>query len=261
MPVRPIKKTSDLKKRIDRFFSSSLHGRGEVSNFLSSLEDFGEAALFGGMLRDLSLASISEFNSDIDIVVNTENPAKLEQFLTKLNAQKNKFGGYRLTIFKWKLDIWELNTTWAFKHGYASGQSLEDLCKTTFFDWDGIIYHLNNAKIIAVDAYLDRLHSKIIDINLCENPNPIGNTIKAIRYCVKYDAKLSQKLARYVYHQMRHLNSQQISLFERTSHDRPVLDEQQIDNLLDELSKHQDQYPLLPFEPNVKQHTLWQYNS
>lgn len=257
MSAQAIKSTSDLKKRIDRFFSSSLHGRGEVRHFLSSLEDLGEIALFGGMLRDMSLASISEFNSDIDIVIDAKDTLSLDVFLAKFNAQRNKFGGYRLAISKWKIDIWELDSTWAFKHGHALGKSLDDLCKTTFFDWDGIIYHLNNAKIIAVDSYLDRLHSKIIDINLCENPNPVGNIIKAIRYCEKYDAKLSAKLARYVHHQIQYLSPAQISLFERTSHDRPVLDEQQINNLFDELSKHQYQYPLLPFEPHVKQQTLW----
>ena len=75
--------------------------------------------LFGGMLRDLSLVGNVGFKSDIDLVIDTEEDESLDYLLKTYSAKRNKFGGYRLCLSKWKVDIWMLKSTWAFREGYV----------------------------------------------------------------------------------------------------------------------------------------------
>lgn len=247
MPANLINKFPDLYGRINRFLSSKTLGREEVGDFINNLKETGDIALFGGMLRDLSIEGNTEFNSDIDLVITSCSDDELDRTLVPYEPIKNKFGGYRISLSKWKIDIWQLKSTWAFKMGYVEEGSFESLYKTTFFDWDGIAFDIKRKKIIAIDSYIERLHSGILDINLEQNPNPIGNVIRAFRYCEKYNAQFSSKLARYIYTSINNINEEQLVSFERNSHDWPVLNKNSISNIIHSLKEHQSLQPLFPF--------------
>jgi predicted nucleotidyltransferase len=118
----PVDSIENLRQRVDRMFRPALrlsskrqqlalelsleirpemlikNPSGSVSEFLDFLTDAvpdGDVNLFGGVLRDLALLGRRGFNSDIDLVV--EGDWKdCETYLKSLNAQRNKFGGYRL---------------------------------------------------------------------------------------------------------------------------------------------------------------------
>lgn len=252
-----MKRVTDLKRKINYFLSSSKLGRGEVKVLLDQLQVIGRVAIFGGMLRDLLLVGNEGFNSDIDLVIDAKNDQELDELLQSYNAIRNKFGGYRLTLSKWKVDVWSLQSTWAFKNGYVTGSSIPDLCKTTFFDWDGIVYDVGSEAIYTVDGYFDRLDSEILDINLEENPNPMGNIVKALRYKEKYSASFSNRLARYVYENLEAVDPELISKYESRSHQWPVLNRNMISQILHALDIHQDEQPLLPFAGVELQPSLW----
>lgn len=257
MSREKIKKISDLKKKVSYFLSSSKFGRQEVTALLDQLQELGEVVIFGGMLRDLSLLGNDGFDSDIDLVIDTDNEDELDAFLQSWKPVQNKFGGYRLKLSRWEVDIWSLKSTWAFKKGYVEDGSFADLCKTTFFDWDGIVYNVGDGSILAVDGYLDHINTGLLDINLENNPNPMGNIVKAFRYREKYGAGFSSRLAKYIYENLEDFDPDFISLYENKSHDRPVLNKNVISQVLDALCVHQEKHPLQPFMGVELQPSLW----
>ncbi len=96
------------------------------------------------------------------------------------------------------MDIWEFKNTWAFIHGHVKGDGFYDLVKTTFFDWDAVVYDLYNDSIYAIPDYIERVHSGVVDLNLKPNPNAKGIISRAFRYLEKENAKLSPELALYI---------------------------------------------------------------
>ncbi len=252
-----IKNISDLKRKVNYFLSSSKFGRQEVKALLDQLQEIGEVVIFGGMLRDLSLLGNEGFDSDIDLVIDTDKEDELDAFLHPYSPVRNKFGGYRLELSRWEVDIWPLKSTWAFKKGYVEDGSFADLCKTTFFDWDGIVYKVGDGTILAIEGYLDHINEGLLDINLEKNPNPMGNIVKAFRYREKYNAGFSSRLAKYIYENLEDFDPDLISLYENKSHGRPVLSKDVISQTLKELSLHQEKHPLSPFVSTNVQPSLW----
>ena len=96
-----------LKKRVLRFFESPK--RAEVKHLVRVLSKGGEVLVFGGLLRDIALYGGDSFNSDIDLVVDC-SPAMLFDFFEKAapSAKKNHFGGYRVKVGGWSIDVWPI---------------------------------------------------------------------------------------------------------------------------------------------------------
>src|SRR5262245_19331364 len=102
-----------LRRRTQHFLTADLYGRRAVGAFCERLNDVGDAAIFGGMLRDLLLEGNTKFRSDVDIVVDTGRIGALEQLLAPYAPRKTAFGGFRLFVHKWMVDVWPLEWTWA----------------------------------------------------------------------------------------------------------------------------------------------------
>ena len=81
-------------------------------------------------------------------------------------------------------------------------KTFEDLLDVTFFGSDAAIYSLDNGKITAKEGYFDNLRRKTLEINLLPNPNPIGNTVRALRYVVIKDFGWGPKLSEFVAEQI-----------------------------------------------------------
>ena len=257
MARQTIKKFSDLRKRVNHFLEYKAYSRDEVISFIKRIERVGEVAIFGGMLRDLSILGNEGFNSDVDLVIDTEDVNELENILLTYRCYKNKYGGYRVILGKWKVDIWTLTSTWAFRTGLVEGRTLEDLCGTTFFNWDAIIFKIGSGEFYSIEGYIDHINERFLDINLMENFNELGNVIKSLRYYEKYDAKLSSRLASYVYKILSSNSYEDLYLAEKSSHDWPLLEKERIRKIYSLLKEHQDNFPLLPFEYETKQPQLW----
>lgn len=185
--------------RVERFFESDSIRMVELRrDIISKLEEIGDVIVVGGLVRDLALfGAKGRPISDIDFVV-TGRPRKLDLLATKLGAKANRFGGYGLCRDGFKIDFWSLHRTWAKTNHHAKVTSAKDLVKTTFFDWDGVVFNLSSGEIFSLPKYLDRLNSKIIDINLLENPSVHGNLVRALRRIVMWDAKPSRQLRHFI---------------------------------------------------------------
>ncbi|PNG88875.1 hypothetical protein [Pseudomonas putida] len=185
-----------LKKRVKRFFDSP--AAVELVKFISNLSSIGEVLLFGGFIRDIALFSVKGFESDIDIVVDS-NKESVDSFFNFYSAQENKFGGYRLDVGGWSVDVWPLKDTWAFKERLVECRGRESLLETTITNWDAVAYSFLDGRLIMKPDYLSQLYNGELDLVLVENPNRLGALLRVLRSIHDKQAKvLMPKLIRYL---------------------------------------------------------------
>lgn len=223
--ANPVDSFENLRKRIDRLFSTSL-SRSEWSEQLSldllsstshmgsiayptnNISDFidffsdslpdGDVYLFGGVLRDMALFGRRGFSSDIDIVVEGSWQSCVT-YLESLGAHRNKFGGYRLKVDGWPVDIWGATETWAIKQGFVSYQGIASLTKTTIMNWDAILMNWRTRNFVCHDRYLESINERLLDLVLEKNPNPLGMAVRVFRHlCMKDARKITPKAANYL---------------------------------------------------------------
>ena len=257
MSQQAIKKYSDLKKRIGKFLKCNAGQHDEIRSFLDSIKSLGDVVIIGGMLRDLSISGREGFHSDIDLVIHASDKEKLEYAFSKYEWTKNKFGGYRINTGRWPIDLWTFDSTWAFKEGYVKGEDFKDLCKTTFFNWDAIVFELYSGQLHAADDYIKLINEKKLDINLQPNPNPLGNVIKIFRYYEKYGAVLSPRLVEYANSILKDLSYNDILAYERKSYEKnTVLDTFRFQYIYKQMISHQKEMPRFPFNQVYSQAKL-----
>ncbi len=208
---KPVASFDDLRRRVERLLGYAASTSDQTQLSLSLNETFraeeliqfptrnilaflgflvdalpdGDVYLFGGVLRDLALASGKWFSSDIDVVVEGEWSGVV-RYLEKGRARRNKFGGYRLSVGDWKVDIWKADETWAVSQGLIPYQGIGSLTKTTVLNWDAILMNWRTRTFVARDSYLDDIRSRTLDIVLTRNPDPLGMAVRVFRqFCLK----------------------------------------------------------------------------
>lgn len=221
--LRKIADRQRLTSRAAYFFATSAGGRGEVARFSEALQKLGPVVVIGGLLRDLYLSGTREFRSDVDFVVDPASLREFEHFVNGFGAQPNQFGGYGIRLRHWRVDVWPLERTWASVSGHVAVNDFEDLIKSTFFDWDAVLYHLTERRVITTKTYFQRLRSKVIEINLEPNPNPLGNAVRALRYAYRWDAALGERLATHVAREIENHGWDCLVEAERRSFAAPML--------------------------------------
>lgn len=227
MPHRPqpINSIDNLRDRVDRLFRTTTklsNGQSQLSldlpltlnlesainyptksiaeflNFITDALPDGDVYLFGGVLRDLALLGQEGFNSDIDIVVEG-NWSNCVTYLESLGARKNKFGGYRLEVAGWPIDIWNAKETWAIKQGLVQYKSIASLTETTVLNWDAILMNWRTRIFVCRKNYLEELKLRLLDIVLEENPDPLGMAVRVLRHlCLKDAEKVTKSAVQYL---------------------------------------------------------------
>ncbi|MBB3998374.1 hypothetical protein [Aureimonas pseudogalii] len=203
MSAHPHTDEALLRRRAAYFFNTDRRARGEVREFAALLSTMGECAVVGGMLRDLCLGGHGAFRSDVDFVADVDDIDAFDRAMERMGATVNRFGGYGVKLAAWQVDVWPLQRTWAARKQHAEVRCLDDVLKTTFFDWDAVLYYPATGRVAAKEGYFGRLRDRVIDVNLLPNPNPVGNAVRALRYACRWQARLAPKLAEHVGRQVR----------------------------------------------------------
>lgn len=222
---QPVNSIENLRSRVDRLFKTTTNrsnaksqlsldlpltlnpesaidypskSLAEFLNFITDALPDGDVYLFGGVLRDLALLGRKGFNSDIDIVVEG-NWSNCVTYLESLGAHKNKFGGYRLEVAGWPIDIWNAKETWAIKQGLVQYKGIVSLTETTVLNWDAILMNWRTRAFIYRKNYLESIKSRVLDIVLEKNPDPLGMVVRVLRHlCLKDAKKITSSAARYL---------------------------------------------------------------
>jgi hypothetical protein len=225
-----------LRKRVRYFVEERRFGHEELRDFVLRISTLGELALIGGALRDLVLGrKFSEFKSDLDFVASPRSLRDFDKLMHRWRADTNRFGGYRLGLQRWKIDIWPIQRTWAQTSGYCRVDTFSDLPRVTFFDWDAIVYVMGARKLFAGPNYFENVERRVIDINLEPNPNPLGNTIRALRYAYLWDAALGPNLAQFISKMLKEYDAETIVSKELKSFGFPLLHVELVNQVREEL--------------------------
>lgn len=190
---------SALKQRLDSYFWRNRSPEMSLLNAVLSerFSKFEGVAVVGGLARDFARKGRAGFRSDVDLVISA--PAgEVSVVANNLNAEANRFGGYRAKVGIWKIDFWALEMTWAAQYAGVPVSHLKDITHCTFFDWDAIVYDLWNRKIFCDTDYLDRLRAEILDVNLRETPSLEGNLLRAMRRIVLWNVRSGPDLRAFI---------------------------------------------------------------
>lgn len=200
-------KANSLNEKLDYFFKTSFRNRDEVTSFILSASKISDPIIFGGMLRDISLGGNRSFYSDIDIVLKNISEKDFVHFISQFNPSKNIFGGARIHLNNWPLDIWRIEDTWAIKNNFVTFNDEKTLLKTTFFNWDSIIYNFKAKELSFSDKYFQDLENKTLEINFEPNPNPGGAVRRIAKFLKGYEAKATERVCQYFIGNLHFLDS------------------------------------------------------
>jgi hypothetical protein len=205
-----------LKEDVRSFLGSPNRSIAQIRDeILDPVKTFGRAYVIGGLVRDIAMYGVKERpESDLDLVVRC-SPRRLEEFARKCGGTKNRFGGFAVRTSAYRVDFWAFSRTWAKTAGHVHLKTPADLTKTTFFDWDAVVYGITEHKLWTIERYLHRLHSGNLDINLKENPSELGTLVRAIRRLMMWDARPSAKLRAYIDRELQRFDWPQILSAER----------------------------------------------
>ena len=235
---RTVASLSALKKRVGRFLDSRLYHRGEIADLIRRFDANMEVAIFGGMLRDLSMGGNTSFWSDVDLVVAGVKPDELARSLEVYRPARNSFGGYRIFLRRWRADVWPLEATWAFRAGQVRGNTFRDLIHTTFFNWDAIVYEVSRGGIHCLPGYLRAVRTGLLDINLELNPSPIKTVVRTLRFWLSGRAALAPRLATYLATRLTEFTEREICASEAEGYERRTLDEKAVARIKELLERH-----------------------
>lgn len=198
---------------------------GEFLDFLCDALPGGEVYLFGGVLRDLALLGRRGFSSDVDLVVEGDW-VHCVRYLQSLGACKNRFGGFRLRVAGWPVDIWNAEETWAIRQGLVEYKGAASLVRTTVLNWDAILMNWRNASFVCGPNYLNELRDRILDVVLKQNPNPLGMAVRVFRHlCLKDARKVTRRAAEYLAATTLTYSYQQLSSEEFRSYGSSVIEQ------------------------------------
>lgn len=198
--------------------STAANSAAEFLNLVSASVPDGDVYLFGGILRDLALYGKKGFRSDIDLVVEGDW-SDLVTYIEHLGAIKNKFGGYRLMVGEWPVDIWNAEDTWAIKQGYVAYKGIASLLDTTVLNWDSILMNWRTGNFVAQPDYLTLLQNRTLHVVLEQNPNPLGMAVRVFRHlCMKDAKRISTGAANYLALSARNYSYELLCSSERKSY-------------------------------------------
>lgn len=174
----------------------------KICDFFSDIEaDDIECVMIGGAIRD---AINGRTPRDIDLIINIEDPKKLEWILEKncINYQKNVFNGYKLYFSKDIYDVWLMKDHYSFKQNFYQAE-LKYLKETTFTNYDSLIYDIKR-KNLEINYYQKCVAEKRIDFVgdekvIKNNPMPCMNVMKILKTKKETSYELSEGVQSYLW--------------------------------------------------------------
>ena len=188
-----------LNKKIDDRIMALKQKNNILSLFFDEIVNYNPI-IIGGFIRNV----INEEKSrDIDIILNCDDSGKINKIIDKynLNYKKNQFDGYKINFNDIYIDIWCIKNHNLFKKGIYE-ISVNNLKKTTFINYDSLIYEINTKKL-DIDNYLKCLYSSTIDFvgnedAIKNNPNIYLSIVKIFNVCYEKNMNISERVNNYI---------------------------------------------------------------
>lgn len=228
--------TISKNKDIGIKFNSLISKNTKIYNLINELKNEGELILLGGTVRAYFENKLVTFPRDIDIVINTKNN-NLDRYFENLNTEKNRFGGYKIFIDDIQLDIWAIESTFAFKQKILNYQHVTDIVKIQFISYDAIAYNLNSNEIYD-NGFFTALKENKIEILFNHTLHKPLNIMKALILMENKNFTLSNDLIEFIkkwtIEEESHIDI--LINFQLSHYKKIYLDENQLNNILEQLS-------------------------
>lgn len=147
----------------------------QVENLLKRLQNICESPIIKQLQRYLGKvylygSSITDTYydlkfHDLDLVVNVEDTAQLENLLNTLNITyvRNKYGGYRFKYNGIEYDVWNLKDT-ASMTLFNVEPTLDNLLTYCMFSTQSVYYDTNLSLLYFNNIWAQTINTKVIDI-------------------------------------------------------------------------------------------------
>jgi hypothetical protein len=193
-----------LRDHVSRFLNSRARLKAPL---IAVLRRFGErrlpAVIFGGALRDLMVHGPKTEPRDVDVVVDGASIEDLAKLFHDVVVRRTRFGGLHLNVRGWMVDVWPLSDTWALRELGIGCRDFQALTFTTFLNVEAVVIDLTNRRMgrqIYSSGFFEAIRTRILDINLEENPFPELSAIRTLVTASTLKYGMSKRLARYVVH-------------------------------------------------------------
>ncbi|MET4729604.1 hypothetical protein ABIE09_003418 [Lysobacter enzymogenes] len=178
-----------------RRFVRKLKKIDDISSLIEIWNASGEAYLFGGAPRDVAFGLARRIH-DLDIFVS--GPLQTDLLMHHVDAiRRTKFGGYRFSVGRFDVDVWELDKSYAFRFGNSSHISVNRLLESVCFSSDGIAVSLKSGRSLYTKNFVDTLEYRRLDFIVPpESVEPVVGA-RIARLALKLDLALTPAVASY----------------------------------------------------------------
>ncbi|MBE0658726.1 MAG: hypothetical protein IH602_13620 [Bryobacteraceae bacterium] len=192
-----------LRARVGRFVRRRAHYRTPLLEFFSTLNQREwRSVIFGGTLRDLMIRGSSEQPRDVDVVVDVPTIELLADLFQSSIRKRTRFGGLHLNVGGWPIDVWPLESTWAFRTGKVASATFESLPSTTFLNVEAVAAELwprpGRARRIYDREFFNAVTSRTVEINFADNPFSELCVVRSLLTAARLDYALGPRLAEYI---------------------------------------------------------------
>ncbi|WP_223639328.1 hypothetical protein [Corallococcus sp. EGB] len=195
-----------------------------------------EVFVFGGTLRDLLAVSATAAPRDVDLVVAGATGEALRAAFARQLVRVNRFGGLRLQVQKLPVDIWTLESTWAFQQKLVPGGDFAQLPRTTFLNVEAVAAEMDTrkgrARQVYGDAFFRAVREQVLEINLEENPYAGLCVVRSLLTARKLHYALGPRLARYLAHHGSRIDGAELEAIQRSHYGRVHLGRDQLMRLI-----------------------------
>jgi hypothetical protein len=239
-----------VRATLRRFLRTRNPARYPLGHALKRIAECGwNAAVFGGMPRDLVLFGSRARIRDVDIVVDGVGVDQIVDAFGPYVRRRTRFGGVSLNIQGWRFDIWPLQETWAFRERKLPLASFADLPKTTFLDVEALAITVSPKRRWRVHShgFFDAATKRVVDINLEENPYPDLAIVRSLLIAANLRFALGPRLKQYIALYSEHYSSAQLSHVQQRHYGWVRRRGAEIAHWINAVRLHTDRWPCEPF--------------
>ena len=210
-----------------------------ADQLFTELYNIGDLYLIGGVLREFLKTGDFRNVRDIDIVISTKLIDDFHKICTKYHTKQNSFGGYKINCNDISIDVWRIETTWAYRENIikcSEEDYLKKLPYTVFYNLDSLIYNVKN-DIWYDDLYKEAKESNVLDIVLEENPHIDLNILRGMFFQNRYHMEYSERLKKLIRERFRNEKEYAKILYsiELKRYEKEILSLKDIEEQLDQI--------------------------
>lgn len=204
----------------------SLKKDDSVGALLNSCNSVGEAYLFGGQVRDALLGSAGAFG-DVDIFVSGPLNPEFAERVARVYRRTN-FGGMRLVVGRYDVDIWELAKSDAFRYERGLEKNIKGLLSTVCFSTDAVAVSLVNGRVLADGSFNRTIKSRVFEFVSAPQSLELLQVVRIGRLCVKNGVTPNLDVGKYFVEGVDKFGIDGLIVAEQKWKGRRVLDERLI---------------------------------